>query len=203
LYERNAYQEIVFSKFQLAEFRPIDEVLSETKNVDDIEFTVIARYIRPARDSKIEDVLKSAPLVPNVDMSVFQSYERKEVGGIGGSTSGDSLFTSSELDQILGEISPGLHLNDEIRFSVRITNERDQEITNVRIMDRDDQIVFEGKSLASLEKICLLDIRQLIQIEDLQARCAVFTFQLSAEFLDHMVGQVRAISKVVKVELPT
>ncbi len=203
LYERNAYQEIVFSKSQLAEFRPIDEVLSETKNVDDIEFTVIARYIRPARDSKIEDVLKSAPLVPNVDMSAFQSYERKEVGGIGGSTSGDSLFTSSELNQILGEISPGLHLNDEIRFSVRITNERDQEITNVRIMDRDDQIVFEGKSLASLEKICLLDIRQLIQIEDLQARCAVFTFQLSAEFLDHMVGQVRAISKVVKVELPT
>jgi sialidase-1 len=203
LYERNAYQEIVFSKFSLNELQPIDLVINNSNNNVDIEFTVVPRYIRPGRNQETEARLASAPTVHEVDMSGFNITERKEVGPTGGTTSGDPLYTADELEMILGPISAGLHVGDEVRFSVRITNNLENTLSNLRINDRNLENVFKKSTLALNSKECILDIRQGVTEADLAAGIARYEFELSGSICDAQGSEISEFKKIVNVEMPT
>ena len=196
LYERNAYQEIVFAKISLDELQPIEKNLGPVSHELDIEFAVIPRYIRPARDHDVEKALVSAITVPIVDMSGFQITERKEVGAAGGTTSGDSLFSTEELNKILGPIRPGLHVGDEVRFSGRIHNFRSQALRDLKVLDKHQKILFECPQLDSQEKICLLDIRQEASDD------ANFDFELRGRFSDENTGEISEFKKIVSIKMP-
>ena len=195
LFERNAYQEIVFMKISLEEFSSLENAIEMPLHELDIEFTAVQRYIRPGRNEDVQKQLTNLPTVPVVDMESFQITERKEVGTAGGTTSGDSLFTSEELDLILGPVAPGLHAGDEVRFSVRIHNFRSQAIRDLKVLDIHQTILFECPQLDSQEKICLLDIRQ-------EASDATnFEFQLLGRFSDENTGEISEFKKIVSIEM--
>ena len=201
LFERDAYQEIAFKRFSLDDFQDINVVAQTIKHELDIEFTVIARYIRPARELAHEKLLINAPSVPEVNMSEFKIYERKEVGSAGGTTSGDALFTSEELDTILGTISPGLHLNDEVRFSLRISNLSKMELRGLRVTDRKQELVLESDLIQPNSKLCELDIRQTVTDLDLKDGKAAFTFEASALIFDPSNQDISEFKRTVRIEI--
>ena len=198
LYERNAYQEIVFAKFSKNEFQPIYSVIKVTQPTIDIEFTVVPRNIRPGRNQEIEAQLTNPPTVPDVDMNVFNVTERKEVGAAGGTTSGDPLYTADELERILGPIAPGLHISDEVRFSARIANYGTESLFELKLVDQNAEEITYSKSLAPSTKICLLDIRQSISKHDLDRGFARFEFELSGRNANST-----EFKKKVILEMPT
>jgi sialidase-1 len=202
LYERNAYQEIVFAKFSIDEFQPIDSVIDTTQTTTDIEFTVVPRYIRPGRNQEVETQLASAPTVPEVDMNGFNITERKEVGPAGGTTSGDPLYTANELERILGPITPGLHLSDEVRFSARISNQLFCPVVNLKIADRFGEIIREYDSIAASSKECILDIRQKVMIDDVKVGSARFNFELTGAIRNSKGAEISVFTKGVTLELP-
>lgn len=203
LFERNAYQEIVFAKFPINEFQPLDALIDKSTIDVDVEFTLIPRYIRPGRNQEVEARLVSAPTVPEVDMSGFNITERKEVGPAGGTTSGDSLYTAEELEMILGPIAPGLHVGDEVRFSARVTNNLKTTLINLHINDRNLQKVFNVSTLTSNSKDCILDIRQLVTEADVEAGIARYEFELSGSICDAEGSEISEFKKIVNVEMPT
>jgi len=202
LYERNAYQEIVFAKFSKSEFQPIDSVVNQTVHSTDIEFTVVPRYIRPGRNQEVEAQLANAPTVPEVNMSIFNIKERKEVGPAGGTTSGDSLFTTEELDEILGPIKPGLHEGDEVRFSARISNQLSCPVVNLKITDRLDEEIYEIDTVAAGSKECVLDIRQKVTSNDVSVGYARFDFELTGAIRNSKGANISVFTKIVNLEIP-
>jgi sialidase-1 len=202
LYERNAYQEIVFAKFFDDEFQPIENVIHTAQTTTDIEFTVVPRYIRPGRNQEVEAQLISAPTVPEVDMNGFNITERKEVGPAGGTTSGDPLYTADELERILGPITPGLHLSDEVRFSARISNQLSCPVVNLKIVDRFGERICEYDSIEAGEKECILDIRQKVTSDDVKAGSARFDFTLTGAIRNSKGAEISVFTKVVTVEIP-
>jgi sialidase-1 len=203
LYERDAYQELVFKKVSLKEFSEINYFIENFANEFEIEFTVVQRYIRPSRNSDIENQIMDVPNVPEVDMDSFQVTERKEVGVTGGSTSGESIFTSEELDQILGPICPGIHLGDEVRFSGRIQNYREKSIHNLKVYDRNRETVFECNQLESQESICFLDIRQKVSTVDVALKSANFHFELLGQLSSEITGEISEFKKIVTIKMPS
>lgn len=203
LYERDAYQEIVFKKVSLKEFSDINSFLESPAQEFDVELTVVQRFIRPVRDIFRENQITDRPTVPEVAMDSFQVTERKEVGLTGGSTSGESIFTSEELDQILGPISPCIHLGDEVRFSGRIQNYRGKAIQNLKVYDRNRETVFECKHLESQEKICFLDIRQEVSTVDVALNEANFSFELIGQLSSETTGEISEFKKIVSIKMPS
>lgn len=201
LCERNAYQEIVFAKFSTDEFQPIDSVIKQTEHATDIEFTVVPRYIRPSRNQEIEAELLTAPTVPEVDMKVFNATERKEVGPAGGTTSGDPLYTVDELERILGPITPGLHVGDEVRFSARISNQLSCPVTNLKVVDRFGEKICEYDSIAAGSKECLLDIRQKVTTNDVTDGSARYYFELTGAIRNSKGAEISIFTKVVNLEM--
>ena len=202
LYERNAYQEMVFKKISLSEFQPIDSVIGTTKSTTEIEFTVVPRYIRPGRNLEVEAQLVSAPTVPEVDMNTFNITERKEVGPAGGSTSGDPLYTAEELELILGPVRPGLHENDEVRFSARISNQLSCPVVNLKIVDRTGERIYELDSIAAGSKERILDIRQRVTSGDVGAGHAHFIFELTGAIRNSKGAEISLFTRAVTVEIP-
>jgi sialidase-1 len=202
LYERNAYQEIVFAKFSIDEFQPIENVIHTAQTTTDIEFTVVPRYIRPGRNQEIEAQLINAPKVPEVDMNGFNITERKEVGPAGGTTSGDSLYTADELERILGPITPGIHVADEVRFSARISNQLSCPVVNLKIVDRFGETIREFDSIAAGEKECVLDIRQKVTKDDATAGSACFYFELTGAIRNSKGAEISLFTKVFTAEIP-
>jgi len=202
LYERNAYQEIVFAKFFDDEFQPIDSVVNTTQTTTDIEFTVVPRYIRPTRNQEVEAQIKSAPTVPEVDMNGFNITERKEVGPAGGTTSGDPLYTADELERILGPITPGLHFTDEVRFSARISNQLSCPVVNLKVVDRFGERICEYDSIEAGSKECILDIRQKVTSDDVFAGFARFIFELTGEIRNTKGVENSVFTKTVTFEMP-
>ena len=202
LYERNAYQEIVFATYSKNEFQPIDSVINENQTTTDIEFTVVPRYIRPGRNQEIEAQLTNAPTVPEVDMNIYNIKERKEVGPAGGTTSGDSLFTTEELDKILGPITPGLHDGDEVRFSARISNKLSCPVADLKIRDRSGEVIYEIDTMTAGSKECVLDIRQKVISDDVSVGYASFGFELTGAIRNSKGAEISVFTKVVNLEIP-
>lgn len=202
LYERAAYQELVFAKFSESDFLPIDKVVKANQNATDIEFTVVPRYIRPARNQEVEAEILNVPKVPDVDMDSFNPTERKEVGPAGGTTSGDPLYTAKQLERILGSISPGLHANDEVRFSARISNQLSCPIADLRIHDRFGESICEFESVAAGSKERILDIRQKVTNDDVNNGYARFNFELTGVIRNSKGTEISVFTKVIALELP-
>ncbi len=202
LYERDAYQEIVFAKFSINEFQPIDSVIKKTETTTEIEFTVVPRYIRPGRNQEVEAQLFSVSTVPEVDMNVFNITERKEVGTAGGTTSGDPLYTADELERILGPITPGLHVTDEVRFSARISNHLSCPIVNIKVLDRFGEGICEYESISAGSKECVLDIRQKVTSDDVMAGFARFNFELTGAIRNTKGAEISIFTKLVTLDIP-
>lgn len=166
LFERNAYVEMVFMKIEISEFVSIKEVKSSFE--DDPKLTIIPRFIRPGRTHIANQEKLKSPRVPEVDMGVWRASERKEVGAVGGSTSGDVLYTTHELNEIMGAISPGLHLNDEIRISGKLENNSGGTLNMISIQTQSRITIEEKSELASRSSITFLDYRQTVSVEDIE-----------------------------------
>jgi sialidase-1 len=181
LFERHAYTELVFSRINAQDFSDTQELLGKEVFSGDIEFIFVPRYIRPGR-KEISSIprLQIQPKVPVTDMSQWPLFERKEVGPVGGSTSGDSLFTSAEYDLMLGLITPGLHLDDEIRISGRFANHKTASLHNVKILDSFGNLIEERGELLAAERIVFLDVRQLVSAYDLAKKSVDIRLKWSA-----------------------
>lgn len=201
LYERNAYQEIVFAKYSTDEFQPIESVIKQTEHSTDIEFTVVPRYIRPVRNQEVEAELSTATKVPEVDMKVFNATERKEVGPAGGTTSGDPLYTVDELERILGPVTPGIHVSDEVRFSARISNHLSCPITNLKVVDRSGEKICEYDSIDAGCKESFLDIRQKITSDDVAIGSARFYFELTGAICNSKGVEISIFTKIASLDM--
>lgn len=168
LFERWAYTEIVFCRFSPKEFSQSEELLQPEIDEGGIGFTVVFRYVRPGRNQeelkRLENSVKRH--IPTVDMSVFRASERKEIGPLGGSTSGDPIFTKSEFDSILGPVSRGLHIGDELRFSGRLINLGECELNNIEIRHFAGDIPYRHEQLKPGEKYTFMDLRYVVTQND-------------------------------------
>lgn len=166
LFERNAYVEMVFMKIDISDFKSIQ--VAEKSIQPDSKLTIIPRFIRPGRTHTVNLEKVEIPTVPEVDMSVWNASERKEVGAFGGSTSGDILFTTDELNKIMGTISPGLRVNDEIRISGKLENYSEYIFNRVSIRSETGTTIEEKDELSSGSSITFLDYRQRVAVEDIE-----------------------------------
>jgi hypothetical protein len=101
-------------------------------------------------------------------MSVFRASERKEIGPLGGSASGDPIFTKEEFDAILGPVSQGLHVGDELRFSGRLINQSDDELNNIEISHFSTSEPMKKDQLKPMEKFTFMDLRYVVTQEDVK-----------------------------------
>ena len=203
LFERNAYSEIIFTRVALNDFTSVDLLPSDPESEHGIEFTVVPRCIIPARDeSALLSISNGRPLVPAVDMSQFNVTERKEVGPIGGSTSGDPLFTSAEYDLLLGPVSPGLHLGDEVRISGRLANHGKSELHDLRLTHADKHLIAERGTFAPGEKIVFLDIRQRVSEEDVLKGFLIVSLEYLAKIGGIRVTEKARVSISIETGLP-
>ena len=124
------------------------------------------------------------------------------LGPAGGTTSGDSLFTTEELDKILGPVTPGLHEGDEVRFSARISNQLSCPIVNLKITDRSGEMICEFDSIAAGSKECILDIRQKVTSDDVTVGSAHFDFELIGAIRNSKGAEISVFTKVVNLEIP-
>lgn len=194
LFERNAYTEIVFCRFELNEMQPSSEILPVEMDNNEIEFKVTFRYIRPGRDREKLERLSSKVQrrIPKVEMSAFRASERKEIGPNSGSASGDPIFTKEEFEEILGPISPGLHVGDELRFSGRLQNHGRSEISNVTVTHPCQEDLIRARTIASGEKVKFMDLRYVVTHEDLEKAFISLDFHWSGhhKVLGQISGQV-------------
>jgi sialidase-1 len=167
LFERNAYVELVFCKFNVDEFRDTKVLLESAKERNQIEFTIVPRFILPARRKSEMLNEREFPLIPEVDMSGWRASERKEIGSAEGSASGDPLLTVEDFEELLGEISPGLHEGDEIRVSGRLENRTSELLLAVEISDQSGEVITKSEVIGPGEQLCFLDYRQVVTRADL------------------------------------
>jgi hypothetical protein len=114
-------------------------------------------------------------------MSTWRSSERKEIGSAEGSASGDPLFTVQDFEELLGEISPGLHEGDEIRISGRLRNWTSKTLLSVEISDQSGFSIARGDSVKSGEQLFFLDYRQMVTSEDLARGFVSIEIQWTSE----------------------
>lgn len=167
LFERNAYVELVFCKFKVEELRDTNLVFQSTEERNQIEFTIVPRFILPARRKSEILSQRDFPLIPEVDMSSWRASERKEIGSAEGSASGDPLLTVEDFEELLGEISPGLHEGDEIRVSGRLENGTSEALLSVVVADKSGTLITKSEMINPGEQLCFLDYRQVVTNEDL------------------------------------
>ena len=182
LFERFGYTEMVFCRFSVDEMLATSDVLPLEVDANQIEFQVAFRYVRPGRDqTKLKALSGSVKRhIPKVDMSVFRASERKEIGPNTGSASGDPIFTKLEFDEILGPVSPGLHLGDELRFSGRLQNLCTETLYDIHVSHPCEEGGIKESKLVSGQKIKFMDLRYVVTEKDLENGFVSLTFHWSA-----------------------
>jgi hypothetical protein len=157
---------MVFIKIDLNEFMNIEDDKGSIE--DDAKLTIIPRFIRPGRTHTNNQLKVKSPTVPEVDMNIWRASERKEVGAVGGSTSGDVLYTTDELNEIMGAITPGLHINDEIRISGKLENKSKDIFNKVSLRAVSGATIKEQQELLPGSSLTFLDYRQTVSVEDIE-----------------------------------
>lgn len=198
LFERWAYAEMVFCRIDVGDLKPTEEVLLGEEDVNGIGFEIVFRYVRPGRDpQRLKELDNSVRRhIPSVDMSVFRASERKEIGPLGGTASGDPIFTKAEYDEILGAITPGLHKGDELRFSGRLMNRSGAELVEITIDHPCFGDAIHHDRLTSGEKATFMDLRYLVNDRDIKSGEVCLEFKWSALLTG--VGEVsgRSIQRI-------
>ncbi len=194
LFERNAYTEIVFCRFGLNEMGFTSEILQVEVDETEVEFQVAFRYVRPGRNKHRLDELTNTLTrrIPKVEMSAFRASERKEIGPNSGSASGDPIFTKAEFDEILGPITPGLHVGDELRFSGRLQNHSKVHISDVLITHPCQEESIRAICVAAGDKVKFMDLRYTVTQKDVEKGSISLYFNWSGqhEVLGDISGQV-------------
>lgn len=181
LFERDSYSEIVFCKLTPEDFQPVEKMPEDKVNHDGLEFTVVPRCIVPGRTGFLSNIeMNQRAQIPNVDMGKFNSAERKEVGPAGGSTSGNYLLTWEEYDSLIGPVSPGLHLGDEVRVSGRLSNHTSTDLENLEIRHEKSGYSLKKKILKPGEKELFLDVRQEVTSEEIERGYILITCKYRA-----------------------
>lgn len=185
LFERNGYVEMVFARLQLSDFGPTERVLPLEVDADGIEFTTVLRYVRPARIAAppaLPDVA-SQRLIPEADTSVWEVFAIKEVAHPGATS--EPIYTAEEFEVMLGPARPGLHPGDEMRFSGRLGNHSMGELTDVVVRSSNGAAI-ERESLPAGERLVFLDVRRIVNPEDVQQGLVSMGFTWSAAL--HLPG---------------
>ena len=112
------------------------------------------------------------------------------------------LYTAEELELILGPVRPGLHENDEVRFSARISNQLSCPVVNLKIVDRFRERICEFDSVAAGNKERVLDIRQKVTSDDVTVGSARFNFELTGAIRNSKGAEISVFTKVVTLEIP-
>lgn len=168
LFERNGYTEMVFARVTDADFHPAEQVLRPVVDAHGIEREFVLRYVLPARLPLPEAELEQlGRLIPPADTSVWEAFERKEVGHPGATS--EPIYTRAELDVLLGQTTPGLHVGDELRFSGRVANHADAALADISVVcDRAD-FRHSQDVLAAGQRMVFPDLRVLVSAADVAA----------------------------------
>ena len=183
LFERHGYTEMVFCRVEKSDFGSSGEVLKENLDENGIEFTIAFRFVRPGRIGRLEKPESELHYMPTVDMSLWKTSSRKEVGASGGSTSGDPIYTWDELDQLLAPIAPGLHAGDEMRFSGRLAYQGEGSLHKVTIENFCDETVLRREVMNKGERIVFLDLRHVVTKEEVERGYVSASFTWSGELV--------------------
>ena len=176
LFERNGYSELVFAKVESEDFVSAEAL----KPATEVEFTIALRFIQPARMNVIE---KKSEIAPKVDMTKFRFFEGKEVAKRASDIGAEILYTSAEFDQMMGPISPGFHLGDEIRFSGRLANNSTNSLSDVEIKSSIESFKITKELLNPGEKIVFLDLRHIVTAAEIAAGKVQIKFNWSSKTL--------------------
>jgi sialidase-1 len=177
LFERGGYTEIVFARVTSTDFSNTSYLLNTESDENGIEFSVTLRFVLPARaDQDAVSTGTEIKKVPAVDMTVWDSHVKKEVGKAGGSTGGETIFNRRELDLLLGPVSVGLHLGDELRFSGRLANLSGEPISNVEVSNTCDNSLINAAIINPGGKLLFMDVRQIISEKEVAAGFAKVRF---------------------------
>lgn len=181
LFERNGYTEIVFCRVNTSEFRAIeDEIISESDE-NGIEFTLAFRFVKPARLKSLDKNQSELHIMPKVDMSQWELTSRKEIGASAGLINGEPIYTSEELETILGPISPGLHVGDEMRFSGRFRFNGNGYIQNLTIFFNKKVRISQRELVKDGDEIIFLDVRHIVTREEVSSGMIVIEITWSGE----------------------
>ena len=182
LFERYGYTEIVFCRFSLDELQETEQALPIEKDENGIEFQVTFRYVKPGRNKEIQERLTRLVKyrIPSIDMSLFRISERKEIGSNSGSASGEPIFSKKEYDEILGPVSPGFRVGDELRFSGRLQNHSPYLLSDLKIESPCEGNIDTRINLESGQKITFMDLRYQVCSNDLESEKVCLAFNWSA-----------------------
>jgi len=177
LFERSGYTEMVFARIAETDFSDTKILLKPETDENGIEFLVTFRFVLPAR-AEIDAIKTGAEIkkVPTADMTVWDSHVKKEVGKAGGSTGGELIFNRSELDLLLGPVSPGLHAGDELRFSGRLANLSAEPFSNIEVSNNCDNSPINVAVINPRERLLFMDVRKIIDAEEITAGFATVSF---------------------------
>ncbi|MEJ6618491.1 MAG: sialidase family protein, partial [Candidatus Planktophila sp.] len=177
LFERGGYTEIVFARVTSTDFSNTSYLLKTESDENGIEFSVTLRFVLPARaDQDAISTGTEIKKVPAVDMTVWDPHVKKEVGKAGGSTGGETIFNRRELDLLLGPVSTGLRLGDELRFSGRLANLSREPISNVEVSNTCDNSLINAAIINPGGKLLFMDVRQIISEKEVAAGFAKVRF---------------------------
>lgn len=166
LFERMGYAEMAFCRIDPDDFGPTEQVLPLEVDDDGVEFTVALRYVRPARIAALP-AMPADRRMPAADKSVWEAFERKEVGTPGEAADAAVIHTREEFDVMLGPVHPGLHVGDELRFSGRLANLGSALLRNVVIECAQADEPLTRHELAPGERLVFLDVRYVVTELDL------------------------------------
>lgn len=170
LFERSGYTEMVFARISSTDFLDTKTLLTTETDENGIEFSVTFRFVLPAR-AELDVISTGTEIkkVPPADMTVWDSHVKKEVGKAGGSTGGEPIFNRSELDLLLGPVSPGLHLGDELRFSGRLANLSNQSFSSIEVSNTCNNSLITAAVINPGEKLLFMDVRKIVEEQEVAA----------------------------------
>jgi hypothetical protein len=119
--------------------------------------------------------------MPKVDMSQWELTSRKEIGASAGLINGEPIYTSEELETILGPISPGLHVGDEMRFSGRFRFNGNGYIQNLTIFFNKKVRISQRELVKDGDEIIFLDVRHIVTREEVSSGMIVIEITWSGE----------------------
>lgn len=170
LYERNGYNELLFCEIQMAELQP-------KKAIPALFLSVALRYIKPIRNSTLTGI---GQIVEVPDLSPFGDAQGKEIGEPITNSGSIKIFSRDEYDLILDTPTPGLHVGDEMRFSLSFINSSQITLHGFALESDFLGVIYFDDEVAPGKLIKFMDLRKVIIEEDLKKGTLEVVFTWSA-----------------------
>jgi len=170
LYERNGYNELVFCIIEKAELQPKKALHSQY-------LAVALRYIKPKREMNLENVGQKVE-VP--DLSQFGENQGKEIGEPIIKSGSIEIFTRDEYESMLGTPTSGLHVGEEMRFSLSFVNSGQDSLHGFKLESNFSGVISREETLLPGQLLKFMDLRKIITEEDLKKNTLEIVFSWSA-----------------------